>query len=189
MIADIERVVWHRRQKRKDGRAGDGCGRRQARAVQHIAIVEEPDIAPLRCGGQPDMLQKRYDVAEGRIRACWLAVRAIEVHVAVEPRVNVGRHQDVDVAQECGEAHLRSLRRRCRRPQNNHFVTFTLTAHRVTVRFGANHHSSSESVLSVTSKKKFVVPYKAPATLVQRATAWLEERGGCARADLRTPTL
>eukprot|EP00962_Isochrysis_galbana_P001304 scaffold330_cov109-Isochrysis_galbana.AAC.16 len=33
------------------------------------------------------------------------------------------------------------------------------------------------------------VPEKAPATLVQRATAWLEERGGCARADLRTPTL
>eukprot|EP00962_Isochrysis_galbana_P025928 scaffold8013_cov124-Isochrysis_galbana.AAC.4 len=27
------------------------------------------------------------------------------------------------------------------------------------------------------------------ATLVQRATAWLEERVGCARADLRTPTL
>eukprot|EP00962_Isochrysis_galbana_P023382 scaffold7045_cov126-Isochrysis_galbana.AAC.2 len=27
------------------------------------------------------------------------------------------------------------------------------------------------------------------ATLVQRATAWLEERGGRAHADLRTPTL
>eukprot|EP00962_Isochrysis_galbana_P002593 scaffold705_cov119-Isochrysis_galbana.AAC.2 len=29
----------------------------------------------------------------------------------------------------------------------------------------------------------------SPATLVQWATAWLEERGGCARANLRTPTL
>eukprot|EP00962_Isochrysis_galbana_P041105 scaffold15005_cov112-Isochrysis_galbana.AAC.4 len=31
--------------------------------------------------------------------------------------------------------------------------------------------------------------YRAPATLVQRATAGLGERGGCARAELRTPTL
>eukprot|EP00962_Isochrysis_galbana_P031867 scaffold10410_cov144-Isochrysis_galbana.AAC.4 len=37
--------------------------------------------------------------------------------------------------------------------------------------------------------KKLVVPLKAPATLVLWATAWPDMRGGCAHADLRTPTL
>eukprot|EP00967_Tisochrysis_lutea_P072517 scaffold96698_cov31-Tisochrysis_lutea.AAC.2 len=99
VVAHVEGVIRHRCEQWEDCGARDGCCGREARAVHHISVVEQPQVGAsgVRSGAQ--VVEGGDEVAEGGVGALVLAVGPVGVQVAFKPRVDVCGHQQVDVAE------------------------------------------------------------------------------------------